>query len=111
MDLYNLQNELNEDKVKKSKNQKESEDLSNRLDYLSKELAARDAALREFANLENQIRMLTYEKDALLNERNQLNAVLLKLQQEKESALASLVFAKAALEATEPNAKNLQMQI
>lgn len=53
MDLYNLQNELNEDKVKKSKNQKESEDLSNRLDYLSKELAARDAALREFANLEN----------------------------------------------------------
>lgn len=55
--------------------------------------------------------MLTYEKESFLNERNQMNAVLNKLQQDKESALASLVFVSAALEATEPNSKNLQMQI
>jgi hypothetical protein len=47
MELSAMKVELDDGKVKRSKKEKDAEDLSNRLDYLSKELAARDARIRE----------------------------------------------------------------
>lgn len=109
--LISLSAEASDAKVKRSRKEKDAEDLTLRVEYLSSELATKDARLRDLSTGEGQLRLLGYEKEQLVAERTQLTSYINALSAEKDNSMNQVVILSAAVEAAENTNKRSRLHI